>query len=251
MILSTLSLLGLLPLACLAQPSSTFWYGMNGEHMTVYHQKDVFAFRLLGGQEFQNPFPPSIVRQVVTRVHDPDHLTVLEFADGVDDAMMQMVKDQVMLEPGYECAFHVVNLAPGKPNTEHGWSPVDDQILVTFRDPYYSATEIASFCARHRLTLTRPPLAGLVPGYSHCHVFTVASPFHCEDGYRAIDVCRLIWEADSVDVMIVEPNLVMAFEPETNDPKYALQWYIENTGQSPLAENNPGGTYDADHDINP
>lgn len=231
-----------------AQPSSNFCFAPDGREMVWYHQPDVFAFRLLGGGELPSGFPRSIVRAAYTRTDMPDRLSILEFADGVSDSIMQAVKDAVHMWPDFECAFEVVRHVPGLPNTRRGWSPVDDQVLVTFRDPFIDATQIADFAARHHLALARTPAPGLVPGYCHAYTFVVEAPFHCETGGRAIDACRNIWLQDSASVMIAEPNLVMAFEPLTNDTFYGTQWHIQNIAQ-PLLYNNPPGVLDNDHDI--
>jgi subtilisin family serine protease len=231
-----------------AQPSSNFCFAPDGREMVWYHQPDVFAFRLLGGGELPSGFPRSIVRAAYTRTDMPDRLSILEFAEGVGDSTVQAVKDAVQMWPDFECAFEVVRHVPGLPNTRRGWSPVDDQVLVTFRDPYIAPTQLADFAARHHLALARPPAPGLVPGYCHAYTFVVEAPYHCETGGRAIDVCRNIWLQDSASVMIAEPNLVMAFEPYTNDSLYGDQWHIQNIGQ-PLPYNNPPGALDNDHDI--
>jgi subtilisin family serine protease len=231
-----------------AQPSSNHCFAPDGRQITWYHQPDVFAFRLLGSTELPVTFPRSIVRAAYTRTDMPDRLSILEFAEGIPDSTVQAVQAAVRMWPDFECAFEVVRHVPGLPNTRRGWSAVDDQVLVTFRDPYIAPAQIADFAARHHLALTRPPAPGLVPGHCHAYTFVVEAPYHCETGGRAIDVCRRIWLQDSASVMIAEPNLVMAFEPFTNDTFYGTQWHIQNIAQ-PLPYNNPPGVLDNDHDI--
>jgi subtilisin family serine protease len=231
-----------------AQPSSNTCFAPDGSEITWYHQPDVYAFRLDGAVGIPITFPRAIVQAAYTRTDMPDRMSVLEFAQGVTDSMVQAIKGVVRAWPGFECDFEVVRHVLGLPNTRRGWSPVDDQVLVTFRDPDIDAAQIADFAARHHLALARTPAAGLVPGYCHAYTFAVEAPFHCEAGGRAIDVCRNIWLQDSSLVMIAEPNLVMAFEPFTNDSLYGDQWHIQNIAQ-PLPYNNPPGVLDNDHDI--
>lgn len=231
-----------------AQPTSNSCFAPDGREVTWYYQPDVYAFRLADSVEVPETFPRSIVRSAYTRSDMPDRLTILEFAEGVSDSVVQVVKDAVRAWPGFECDFEVVRHVPGLPNSRRGWSAVDDQVLVTFRDPYIDETQIADFAARHHLALVRTPAPGLVPGYCHAYTFVVEAPFHCETGGRAIDACRNIWLQDSASVMIAEPNLVMAYEPFTNDSLYGDQWHIQNIAQ-PLPYNNPPGILDNDHDI--
>lgn len=231
-----------------AQPPSNHCYNPDGSRQVWYHQPDVFAFRLLGGEEIPATFPRSVVRAAYTRADMSDRLSIVEFAEGVADSVREAVQDAIRAWPGFECAFEVVRHVPGLPNTQRGWSAVDDQVLVTFRDPFLGAGEIADFGARHHLALTRAPAPGLVPGHCHAYTFTIEAPYHCETGGRAIDVCRQIWLQDSAAVLIAEPNLVMAFAPFTNDSLYADQWHIQNTAQ-PLPFNQPAGQADNDHDI--
>jgi subtilisin family serine protease len=237
----------LLPLLLLGQATNTFWYDMHGERATVYHQNDVFAFRLTGGDLYLDSLPSAIVHTVTNRVDHPDHLTVVEFVPGYPDSVYEFVRDYIRQHPNYECAFDVVNIAPNRPNTMRGWSPIDDVLLISFRDPWFGAADIAAFEARHGVQLYRTPPAGMPPGYSHCYFFKVAQPFLCETGNRTIDVCRKIWETDSARVIAVEPNLLQMIEVLTTDPFYAMEWHIQNSGQ-PLAYGDPG-TFDADHDI--
>lgn len=245
---SLAALLLLLAFSTYAQPPSNHCYNPDGSRQTWYHQPDVFAFRLLGGEEVPATFPRSVVRAAYTRADMPDRLSIVEFAEGVADSVRAAVQDAIRAWPGFECAFEVVRHVPGLPNTQRGWSAVDDQVLVTFRDPYLGAGPIADFGARHHLALTRAPAPGLVPGHCHAYTFTIEAPYHCETGGRAIDVCRQIWLQDSAAVLIAEPNLVMAFAPFTNDSLYADQWHIQNTAQ-PLPFNQPPGQADNDHDI--
>ncbi len=236
----------LLPLLSLGQVAN-FWYDMHGEPVTVYHQNDVFAFRLTGGDLYLDSLPSAIVHTVTNRVDHPDHLTVVEFVPGYPDSVYEFVRDYIRQHPNYECGFDVVNIAPNRPNTMRGWSPIDDVLLISFRDPWFGPADIAALETRHGVQLYRTPPVGMPPGYSHCYFFKVAQPFLCETGNRTIDVCRKIWETDSARVIAVEPNLLQMIEVLTTDPFYAMEWHIQNSGQ-PLAYGDPG-TFDADHDI--
>jgi Subtilase family len=242
-------LLFLGPLLGLAQSGgSTYWFDSHGRRQTVYYQRDVFAFRLGGSYDLGSFSPSPLVRRAYTRADDPDQLSIVEFELGYPDSAYEAVKDMLRLLPEFECAFDVVNLAAGRPSNSTGWSAVDDELLVTFRDPSFSTADIAAFESRHGVVLHLAPLAGLPAGYGHCHIFKVAPMMLCESGHRTIDVCREIWETDSARVMVAEPNLVMAVHGTSTDPRYVQQWQVQNTGQ-PLAYGHAGGTVDADHDI--
>lgn len=231
------------------QAPSKYWYNNHGQRVTAYDQNDVFACRFLPGAQILDSLPATIVRSVITRSQDPDQLTIIEFVPGLADSLYQNVRATLRLHPHFECEFDVINQESGRLNTEQGWSAVDEQLLVTFRDPNFSQAEIAAFKQRHHLRLVWTPAAGLPQGYSHCYVFAVNPPVPCLSSGRSIDICRDIWETDSVSVLAAEPNLLMAFQPASNDPKYVQEWYLQNTGQSPLAYNHGPGTVDADHDI--
>jgi hypothetical protein len=242
-------LLMLAPLLAISQSDSTFWYNRSGQQQRVFYQSDVFAFRLVGGSIADDALLSPVVRKITTRSEDPDHLTIVEFAPGFREEDYEEVRNLIRSHPAYECSFDVVNLRPSEPSALGNWSPVDDILMVTFRDPQIDAAEIAAFEQRHFVRLHQAPYPGLPSGFSHCHLFKVPQPYLCEDGNRTIDVCRRIWETDSVTAMIVEPNLVMAVKGTTSDPRFSQQWHIQNLGQT-LAYNHPGGTPDADHDIN-
>ena len=243
-LLSFIAFLGLV----YGQTTETFWYNSQGDREIAFFQKDVIAFRLAGNDTFVNSYSPSIVRKAYTRTTSSDHLSIIEFTATAPDSAMENIRYEIHQLPNFECEYDVVSTATSQPNQTAFWTPVDDLILVTFRDPYFSTSNILQFANRHDLLLTYSPPAGLPENYSHCHIFKLNGVGRCEPGHRAIDVCQNIWEEDSNVVKIVEPNMVMLVRPFTNDPKFQDQWYVQNTGQ-PLASSTPAGMPDADHDI--
>ncbi|HLV39741.1 S8 family peptidase, partial [Xanthomarina sp.] len=132
--------------------------------------------------------------------------------------------------------------------------PTDDLIMVTFKNPMLSNSEIASFAQRYNLTLVYTPSSNLPTEVSWTYVFQNKKPRSIE--YSSIYLSNLINEIELDLVELAEPNTYsvkpyscdvpideLSDSPDNNN----YTWYIQNDGGD--IYNGDIGIPDADADI--
>lgn len=132
--------------------------------------------------------------------------------------------------------------------------PTDDLIMVTFKDPGLSLSEIESFGQKYNLTLVYTPSPNLPSEVSWTYVFQNKTPRSIE--YTSIYLSNIINENESDLVELAEPNTFsvkpyscdvpieeLSDSPDNNN----YTWYIQNDGGD--IYNGDIGTPDADADI--
>ncbi|MBI4945385.1 MAG: S8 family serine peptidase, partial [Bacteroidetes bacterium] len=141
----------------------------------------------------------------------------------------QQVIDQIRNDALFEFEFPVITKEPQLNRTFNRWIRTDNEILVTFRDPYITPAAVQYFVQKYHLILTHQP-SPLLPVGNHTYFFRLAAG-RCINN-TSISVASLIWEQDSAMVLISEPDILFpACQFTYNDPYFPGQWHLKNTGQ--------------------
>ncbi|MBI5217974.1 MAG: S8 family peptidase, partial [Bacteroidia bacterium] len=140
----------------------------------------------------------------------------------------QQVIDQIRNDALFEFEFPVITKEPQLNRTFNRWIRTDNDILVTFRNPYITPAAVQYFTQKYDLILTHQPSPQLPVG-NHTYFFRLATG-RCINN-TSISVASSIWEQDSAMVLISEPDIYYPAYQFTNDPYFGAQWHLKNTGQ--------------------
>lgn len=242
---------GLLPAQSLPQ-MDRHWFNSDGSVAQLYQQKDVYVFRTQQNGGVAQPQDPAYGIQSVEQDPDMEGLIVVRFHAFASDSMRLRSMNYFRSLPNYECEYDVLTADTTQPQSAEQWFVADQRLYVIFNDPNISQADLADFMNKWDLVLLKTPDPALPGNISWPYLFYNNAPDPCFS-IRTIDLIQDIFQQDSAMVHSVEPNLLHFLVPTTNDPLYADQWYMENTGQ-PFSHFYtgsvvPGGVVDADCDI--
>lgn len=132
--------------------------------------------------------------------------------------------------------------------------PTDDLILVVFKNPSISESELSNFMKKYNLDLVYKPSSDLPSGYSWTHIFKLRE--HPQNKFlTTISLSNKINENEPDLVGLSEPNSFSAIpsacdavdELSSSPDNNNYTWYINNDGGT--VYNGHNGVADADADI--
>ena len=136
--------------------------------------------------------------------------------------------------------------------TNEKYLGLDDKLLIKFKNPNISESEVSDFALRNNLDVYHYPSINL-PGSRGMFTFiftmkNVSTTSRTFDN-TSIKKAAIIFENEPLVVEKCVPNLKKYYKPDIiNDPNYPELWQINNTLQSPICAGHPG-TIDADAQI--
>lgn len=229
---------------------SVYYYRENGEKEWWYIQKDVFSFRLQNGLEYTNSETDfSIVDSVYHKNNSTRKLNILEFKETSSSVEREIEKNKPRNRPNFECEFLILTKDKFATKSEQKWKTSDDIVLVVFRNPGISGSEVAQFMNRNDLVPEHTPSNDLPSQVSWTYAFKIRTD-KCGQ-VNAIQKAKEIFENETALVKICSPNLKV-YEShceiiESNTAIYGennKMWWLENTGEEVV--NGQVGTLGAD-----
>ena len=232
---------------------SIYYYRENGEKEWWYIQKDMFSFRLQNGLEYTNPETDfDVVDSVYHKNNSTRKLNILEFKENSNDGEREIEKNKPRNRPNFECEFLVLTKDKFASKSEYKWKTSDDIVLVVFRDPGISNSDIAQFMNRNDLVPHHTPGNNLPSQVSWTHAFRIR-PDKCGQ-VSSIQKAKEIFENENALVKICSPNLKVYDSHceviQSNTEVYSennKMWWLENTGEEII--NGQTGENDADVDL--
>lgn len=244
-----------------------FYYNPDGTKEIWYKQQDVFAFRMINGLPYTGSFDQNIVESVDHKSNTYRRINEMHFKPTATPVQKQTERNKARNKPNFECEFLVITKQPNLDKTYNKWHSTNDMVMVTFRDPNISMSEIQQFKIKHDLILDYKPSNKLPLEMRTTYIFRLG-PTKCGSQKDAITTAKEIFEQDSFRVKIAEPSIQLYKEPamvpnqddnsassaafcssiSLNEPSKSRMWQIDNDGSS-IIWNGQIGTADADADI--
>lgn len=233
-------------------PDSIYIYNEAKQKDYFYIQKDVFCFNFSDNSVLDIELP-SYVDTVFSYDNSYSTFNAVCFSNSCSEIERFNFVNYIM---GLE-NFNSVAMGISPQQEIHAkqmYYPTDDLILVTFKDPKLSISEIEKFGQRYNLTLVYSPRPKLPSSVSWTYVFQNKTPRTIE--HTTIYLSNIINEAETELVELAEPNTFSAFPLSCEAPIDEMNespdnnnytWYINNEGGNIF--NGDIGIADADADI--
>ncbi|MGV3631308.1 MAG: S8 family peptidase [Bacteroidota bacterium] len=230
---------------------SVYYYRENGEQEWWYIQKDVYSFRMQNGLAYNDPETDmSIVDALYQRQNSSRKINVMEFRPESNDNQREVEKNKPRTRPGFECEFLVLSKDKNALKAENKWKTTDDLLLVVFRNPGISSSEVAQFMNRNDLLPYHTPSNSLPHEGTWTYAFRL-KPTKCGQT-NTIQKAKEVFEQESALVKVCSPNLRLIepacdYLPENDNYSEENRfWWIDNNGGE--VANDVNGTADADVD---
>ena len=229
------------------------WF-REGIEIVWSEQKDVFTFRLVNGQKFTGAVDSSVVENVIFNPNSARQLNEMRFTQSSTIAQREMTKIGIRQNPAFEREMQVVTKDPSADKSQERFFNLNDLVIVVFKDPFITPTEVDQFRIKHNVSLHREPFADLPAGVLGYYAFR-REP---SDTRTTSDIAKTMWKADNAILLAVEPHIQLRVEPNLscpiNDPLFnfntqSLLWHINNNGTLFNSTGTILSTNDADADI--
>ncbi len=194
------------------EEGDTYWY-VNGSKYYWYYQPDVFAFRKMNGEPWSGMLDTNYVKFIFHRGMHSDKMNVLYFKQECSEQDKQVIKETIRSSGDFETEFPVITLFPEQPYDAEAWFAIDDLLLVNFHPDSINQTTFNAFKQKYDLAQINFPDSVFPEGIA-TYVFQMNSP---SGQGSTIDLARIIYTQDSGFVQNVQPNLIYAYEPASDE----------------------------------
>jgi hypothetical protein len=195
------------------QPETLYWY-QHGKSEKWFSQNDVFIFRNTNHEYFPLLTLPGVVKFHFFRDDKPDRLNIVYFDEKSDLLDRNELKNKIRIHPEFESEFPAITLFPEKKCEEGQWLATDDLLAVQFNDSSLSFFWLNDFMGMYGVSLHNEEEILKTTSTQPVYIFKINSPFL--QGNNSVELCRTMFEDDSILIKNAVPNKIVAFRPVTD-----------------------------------
>lgn len=203
-------------------------YYLNGVEEWFYQQQDILSFRLSDNSAYTFPYNPNIIDKI-EYYGELEGVNNIFFNSSATMVDKMSIFNSIQNITNFEKYFAVPVRAQyvNEPYSKNKWMGTDMFVNIVFNDPNITLSTVQTFASNYEMEIKFAPDLSIESGVYILEAKRWHTILEYESPTLTLELCKKMWENDSVIIQTVAPSLRM-FHPHTgvpNDPLLANSWW--------------------------
>ena len=212
------------------QADSLSWYRY-GQLVTYTTQPDVYSYTLIPGTQ-----PCSYDTSLVETIQADLNLGIVNVLLKPSSTISQIKAITKNLKSNSCFQKELKTISQNKMDNSYSkWITLDDRVTVVFKDANITSKQVKDFAKKYKVKIIMTPSANRLAGTHGIYMFQLKSGADTTSDRLA----KAMWEADSLNLLAVEPNFLNYIHVNTSCPtndtyftfsQQCFLWHLKNDG---------------------